>query len=96
MRITPFGGWGCRGGGLANRGHVYGLMSMVCPWLAVTVLTWMLWMSCSFCCVVPVVPCGSGKIVCFLFFSVFFLTAPCQKKKVPIIVPPTIMCAQEV
>ena len=43
MRIGPFGGWGWGGWGLANRGHVHGLMSVVCPWLAVTVWTWVIW-----------------------------------------------------
>ena len=101
--------WGL-GGGLANHGHVHGLMSMVCPRVGchsmdMDAMDELFLLLCSPCgtlffwedCVLPVVPCFSGKIVCFLLFPVF-LTAPCQKKKRSDNCPPhppTIMCAQE-
>ena len=95
MRIPPFRGWG-RGAGqpwTCSWGDAHG-MSIIGPpirppneaWLAVTVWTQMLWMSCPCCCslcctpffwkgcVLPVVPC--------------FLTAPCQQKHGPTIAPP--------
>ena len=43
IRIAPFGVWGWGRWGLAKRGHDHGLMSMACPWLTVTVWTWMVW-----------------------------------------------------
>ena len=46
-----------------------------------SIQTWMQWMSCSYCCVLPLVPCVFGKIVWFLLFPrVSFATSHKNKR----------------